>query len=56
LYEYLLSHGVAAWLDKDRLVLGDNWASEIKKAVVSADVFVVCLRPGFDEIGFGKRK
>lgn len=47
---------VDPWLDKYRLVLGDDWESEIRKAVNSADAFVACLRPGFDEIGFRQRE
>jgi hypothetical protein len=37
-------------------VLGDEWESEIKRAVHQADAFVVCLRPGFDEIGFRQQE
>jgi hypothetical protein len=48
--------GIRPWLDKDQLVLGDSWEHEIKQAVMSADAFVVCLRPGFDKIGFRQRE
>ncbi|MFH0981569.1 MAG: toll/interleukin-1 receptor domain-containing protein [Planctomycetota bacterium] len=56
LYDYLVAAGANPWLDRKDLVLGDNWEDEIKKAVTTADVFVVCLRSGFDEIGFRQKE
>ena len=56
LYSYLKRAGAEPWLDKVNLVLGDNWERELKDAVLAADAFVVCLRPGFDEIGFRQRE
>lgn len=56
LHSSLAAAGVEPWLDKKRLVLGDDWELEIKHAVSSADAFVVCLRPGFDEIGFRQKE
>lgn len=56
LYGQLKRAGADPWLDKRTLVLGDDWENEIKKAVTKADAFVVCLRPGFDEIGFRQRE
>jgi hypothetical protein len=44
------------WLDKYKLVLGDDWEAEIKKAVRTADCFVVCLKPGFDDTGFRQQE
>jgi hypothetical protein len=52
LFESLRKAGARPWLDKENLVLGDDWELEIKRAVMSSDAFVVCLRPGFEEIGF----
>jgi hypothetical protein len=56
LYRRLERAGLNPWMDKYRLVLGDNWKQEIERAVAEADVFLVCLRPGFDEIGFRHRE
>jgi hypothetical protein len=56
LYRSLASAGVEPWLDREKLVLGDDWELEIKRAVAASDVFVVCLRPGFDEIGFRQKE
>ncbi len=52
LFLWLKAAGADPWLDKRKLVLGDDWEHEIKRAVAEADVFVVCLRPDFDRIGF----
>lgn len=43
LYRYLLSHGVDAWLDEEKLLPGQDWNFEIEKALHSSDVIVVCL-------------
>jgi hypothetical protein len=43
LYSRLLSDGVDAWLDKEKLIPGQNWQIEIPKAVKSSDVVIVCL-------------
>jgi TIR domain len=56
LFRYLKKSGFDPWMDKHRLVLGDNWELEIKRAVTQCDAFVPCLRPGFDEIGFRQQE
>lgn len=56
LFDRLTKAGAGPWLDKRCLVLGDEWEKEIGTAVDTADVFVVCLRPEFDEIGFRQRE
>ena len=43
LYKRLTTEGVDAWLDKERLLPGQDWRLEIPKAVREADVVVVCL-------------
>lgn len=48
--------GADPWLDKRKLVLGDDWQREIEQAVAAADAVVVCLRPGFDDIGFRQKE
>jgi len=52
IFFWLKGCGADPWFDKERLVSGDQWDVEIRQAVAAADVFVVCLRPGFDDIGF----
>jgi hypothetical protein len=56
LFRALMKAGFDPWMDARMLVLGDDWQQEIRKAVERADVFVACLRPGFDEIGFRQQE
>lgn len=43
LYKRLLTDGVDAWLDKEKILPGQNWELEIKNALFDADVIIVCL-------------
>jgi len=43
LYERLVKDGVDAWLDKEKLIPGQDWQIEIPKAVKNSDVVIVCL-------------
>jgi outer membrane protein assembly factor BamD (BamD/ComL family) len=43
LYQRLLRDGVDAWLDKEKLLPGQDWQLEIPKAVQESDVVIVCL-------------
>lgn len=43
LYEHLVKDGIDAWLDKEKLIPGQNWQIEIPKAVKNSDVVIVCL-------------
>lgn len=43
LYQRLVRDGVDAWLDKEKLLPGQDWQLEIPKAVRESDVVVVCL-------------
>jgi hypothetical protein len=43
LYKRLLKDGIDAWLDKEKLIPGQNWQIEIPKAVKNSDVVIVCL-------------
>jgi hypothetical protein len=45
LYERLVKDGIDAWLDKEKLIPGQNWQLEIPKAVINSDVVIVCLSP-----------
>ncbi len=56
LYMKLKAAGANPWLDKRCLKLGDEWEHEIKNAVATADAMIVCLRLGFDEIGFRQKE
>jgi len=56
LFHRLRANQMDPWLDKYSLVVGDDWELEIKNAVHRADAFVVCLRNGFDDIGFRQKE
>lgn len=56
LFDELESAGADPWVDSRKLVHGDDWEHEIKKAVSAAEAFVVCLRPEFDNIGFRQKE
>jgi TIR domain len=56
LFRRLRKAGFDPWMDEHRLVLGDDWEPELKKAVMACDAFFPCLRSGFDEIGFRQQE
>src|SRR5678815_4278504 len=37
--------GCVPWLDKDKLLPGQNWPRAIRRAVEISDAFVVCFSP-----------
>jgi formylglycine-generating enzyme required for sulfatase activity len=47
---------VDAWLDKEKLLPGQDWELEIRKAVREADVVVVCLSKQFNHAGFRQKE
>lgn len=56
LYERLVADGVDAWLDKEKLLPGQDWELEIRKAVRASDVIVVCLSKQFNQAGFRQKE
>ena len=56
LYDRLTNDGVDAWLDKEKLLPGQDWELEIRKAVREADVVVVCLSKQFNQAGFRQKE
>lgn len=43
LYRRLVSDGFEAWLDEEKLMPGQDWDLEIRKAVRNSDTVIVCL-------------
>jgi hypothetical protein len=43
LYQRLLNEGFDPWLDEERILPGQEWQTEIRKAVKTSDMVVVCL-------------
>ena len=56
LYTRLTKDGVDAWLDKEKLLPGQDWELEIRKGVREADVVVVCLSKQFNQAGFRQKE
>src|SRR5512147_378118 len=56
LYTRLTNDGVDAWFDKAKLLPGQDWELEIRKAVREADVVVVCLSKQFNQAGFRQKE
>ena len=56
LYERLTAEGVDAWLDKEKLLPGQDWELEIRKAVREADVVIVCLSKQFNQAGYRQKE
>src|SRR5262245_27336537 len=56
LYTHLIQGGVDAWLDKEKLLPGQDWEYEIRKAVREVDVVVVCLSKQFNQAGFRQKE
>ncbi len=56
LYARLVDNGVDAWLDKEKLLPGQDWELEIRKAVRASDVIVVCLSKQFNQAGFRQKE
>jgi len=56
LYNRLVKDGVDAWFDKEKLLPGQDWELEIRKAVREADVVVVCLSKQFNQAGFRQKE
>jgi hypothetical protein len=43
LYEALTERGFSAWLDRKKLLPGQNWPRRIEDAIASSDFFVACF-------------
>jgi hypothetical protein len=46
LYQRLCADKIAAWLDEEELIAGQDWDREIKIAVRACDIVIVCLSNG----------
>ena len=56
LYTRLTKDGVDVWLDKEKLLPGQDWELEIRKAVRESNVVVVCLSKQFNQAGFRQKE
>lgn len=57
LYKYLVRRGVDAWLDTEKLLPGQNWPSEIARALEASDVIIICLsKESVDKEGYVQKE
>ena len=57
LYDKLHIEGIDPWLDEEKLLPGQDWEQEIKKAVRTSDVVLVCLsRKSINKSGFVQKE
>lgn len=56
LYLRLTRDGIEAWFDQERLLPGQDWEREIRKAVREADVVIVCLSECFHQAGIQQKE
>jgi hypothetical protein len=43
LFKQLTAHGFAAWLDRRKLLPGQDWPQRIEDAIDSSDFFIACF-------------
>jgi hypothetical protein len=56
IYTRLIRDGVDAWLNQEKLIPGQNWELETRKAVRKSDAVIVCLSKQFNQAGFQQKE
>ena len=56
LYQRIVKAGISAWLDTEKLQPGQDWESEIRKAILVSDIVIVCLSRQFNRQGGYRHK
>jgi hypothetical protein len=51
LYNRLSKEGASVWMDRKKLLPGQDWQSEIRQAIYSSDIIIVCLSKQFNKQG-----
>jgi hypothetical protein len=51
LYRRLIRDGADVWLDREKLLPGQDWQFEIRKAIQGSDIVIVCLSKRFNKQG-----
>ena len=51
LYRHLKRDGVNVWLDKEKLLPGQDWESQVRRAILKSDIVLVCLSRQFNRQG-----
>ena len=56
LYRRIVQDGASAWFDQEKLLPGQDWEYEIRKAILSSDIVLVCLSKQFNKHGGYRHK
>lgn len=51
LYQHLIKEGTDVWLDREKILPGQDWQYEIRRAIQGSDLVVVCLSRQFNKQG-----
>ncbi len=51
LYRRMIRDGVHVWLDRERILPGQDWQYEIRRAIQDSDLVIVCLSRQFNKQG-----
>lgn len=51
LYRRLVREGADVWMDKEKLLPGQDWAYEIRNAIHGSDLVIACLSSQFNKQG-----
>ena len=51
LYRRLVREGANVWLDREKLLPGQDWVYEIHQAIHSSDIVIACLSKQFNKQG-----
>lgn len=51
LYNRLVKEGASVWLDRENILPGQDWESEIRTAIYGSDIVIVCLSKHFNQQG-----
>jgi hypothetical protein len=51
LYQRMIKEGADVWLDREKILPGQDWQYEIRKALQSSDVIIACLSRQFNKQG-----
>lgn len=51
LYHRLVKNGANAWLDREKILPGQGWEDEIRKAIHNSNIVLVCLSKKFNKQG-----
>ena len=51
LYRRMIKEGANVWLDREKILPGQDWQYEIRRAIQGSDLVVVCLSRQFNKQG-----